>query len=59
MGTPIINQPQVGILAIGAIRKMPAVIETPEAILLAFAKNLSSPTVMITALLTEPWEVNL
>jgi 2-oxoglutarate dehydrogenase E2 component (dihydrolipoamide succinyltransferase) len=28
MGTPIINQPQVGILAIGAIRKMPAVIET-------------------------------
>ena len=30
MGTPIINQPQVGILAIGAIRKMPAVIETPE-----------------------------
>jgi 2-oxoglutarate dehydrogenase E2 component (dihydrolipoamide succinyltransferase) len=30
MGTPIINQPQVGILAIGAIRKMPAVIETSE-----------------------------
>jgi 2-oxoglutarate dehydrogenase E2 component (dihydrolipoamide succinyltransferase) len=30
MGTPIINQPQVGILAIGAIRKIPAVIETPE-----------------------------
>ena len=30
MGTPIINQPQVGILAIGAIRKMPAVIETEE-----------------------------
>ena len=30
MGTPIINQPQVGILAIGAIRKMPAVIETPD-----------------------------
>jgi 2-oxoglutarate dehydrogenase E2 component (dihydrolipoamide succinyltransferase) len=29
-GTPIINQPQVAILAIGAIRKMPAVIETPE-----------------------------
>ncbi len=27
-GTPIINQPQVGILAIGAIRKEPAVIET-------------------------------
>jgi len=30
MGTPIINQPQVGILALGAIRKMPAVIETSE-----------------------------
>lgn len=30
MGTPIINQPQVGILALGSIRKTPAVIETPE-----------------------------
>jgi len=30
MGTPIINQPQVGILALGSIRKIPAVIETPE-----------------------------
>ncbi len=30
MGTPIINQPQVAILALGAIRKMPAVIETPH-----------------------------
>jgi len=30
MGTPIINQPQVGILALGAIRKVPAVIETAE-----------------------------
>ena len=29
MGTPIINQPQVAILALGAIRKKPAVIETP------------------------------
>ncbi len=29
-GTPIINQPQVGIMALGAIRKVPAVIETPE-----------------------------
>ena len=29
-GTPIINQPQVGILALGAIRKMPAVIESDE-----------------------------
>jgi 2-oxoglutarate dehydrogenase E2 component (dihydrolipoamide succinyltransferase) len=30
MGTPIINQPLVAILALGAIRKLPAVIETPE-----------------------------
>ena len=30
MGTPIINQPQVGILALGAIRKAPAVIETAD-----------------------------
>ncbi|RFC54013.1 dihydrolipoamide acetyltransferase family protein [Brumimicrobium aurantiacum] len=30
MGTPIINQPQVAILATGAIRKIPAVIETPD-----------------------------
>ncbi len=30
MGTPIINQPQVAILALGAIRKLPAVIETPH-----------------------------
>ena len=30
LGTPIINQPQVGILALGAIRKVPAVIETPD-----------------------------
>ena len=30
MGTPIIVQPQVGILAIGAIQKKPAVIETPS-----------------------------
>ncbi len=30
MGTPIINQPQVAILAIGAIKKKPAVIETKE-----------------------------
>lgn len=30
MGTPIINQPQVAILAVGAIRKKPAVIETPN-----------------------------
>jgi 2-oxoglutarate dehydrogenase E2 component (dihydrolipoamide succinyltransferase) len=30
MGTPIINQPQVAILAVGAIKKKPAVIETPK-----------------------------
>ncbi len=30
MGTPIINQPQVAIMALGAIRKRPAVLETSE-----------------------------
>lgn len=30
MGTPIINQPQVAILAVGAIKKRPVVVETPE-----------------------------
>lgn len=30
MGTPVINQPQVAILAVGAIRKMASVIETAE-----------------------------
>ncbi|HTI92013.1 MAG TPA: dihydrolipoamide acetyltransferase family protein [Puia sp.] len=30
MGTPIINQPQVAILAVGAIKKRPMVLETPE-----------------------------
>lgn len=30
MGTPIIMQPQVAIMALGAIKKKPAVIETPE-----------------------------
>ncbi len=30
MGTPIISQPQVAILAVGAIKKRPVVIETPE-----------------------------
>jgi 2-oxoglutarate dehydrogenase E2 component (dihydrolipoamide succinyltransferase) len=29
-GTPIINQPQVAILALGAVRKVPTVIETPD-----------------------------
>lgn len=30
MGTPVINQPQVGIMATGSIQKKPAVVETPE-----------------------------
>jgi 2-oxoglutarate dehydrogenase E2 component (dihydrolipoamide succinyltransferase) len=30
MGTPIIAQPQIAIMALGAIRKKPAVIETPQ-----------------------------
>ena len=30
MGTPIINQPQVGILAFGSITKKPSVIETEK-----------------------------
>ena len=30
MGTPIINQPQVAIMAVGVIKKKPAVIETPS-----------------------------
>ncbi|WP_138475135.1 dihydrolipoamide acetyltransferase family protein [Dyadobacter bucti] len=34
MGTPIIVQPQVAIMAFGAIKKKPAVIETPEGDLL-------------------------
>ncbi len=35
MGTPIINQPQVAILATGAIKKKPAVVETPYGDLIA------------------------
>ncbi len=34
-GTPIINQPQVAILGTGAIRKMPAVVETPDGDMIA------------------------
>lgn len=30
MGTPIINQPQTAIIAVGSIKKRPVVIETPE-----------------------------
>lgn len=39
-GTPIINQPQVAILAIGAIRKMPAVVETPEGDMIAIRHKM-------------------
>ena len=35
MGTPIINQPQVAIMAVGAIRKKPAVVETEYGDLIA------------------------
>jgi 2-oxoglutarate dehydrogenase E2 component (dihydrolipoamide succinyltransferase) len=35
MGTPIINQPQVAILAVGAIKKKPAVIETKDGDMIA------------------------
>ena len=40
MGTPIINQPQVAILAVGAIRKMPAVVETPEGDMIAIRHKI-------------------
>ena len=39
-GTPIINQPQVGILALGVIRKMPTVIETPEGDFVGIRKKM-------------------
>ena len=39
-GTPILNQPQVGILAIGAIQKVPAVVETPEGDVIAIRYKL-------------------
>jgi 2-oxoglutarate dehydrogenase E2 component (dihydrolipoamide succinyltransferase) len=35
MGTPVINQPQVAILATGAIKKKPVVVETPEGDMIA------------------------
>ncbi len=43
MGTPIINQPQVAVLALGAIKKRPVVIETPsgDAILVRHMMYLS------------------
>ncbi|MEO9661254.1 MAG: 2-oxo acid dehydrogenase subunit E2 [Maribacter dokdonensis] len=39
-GTPIINQPQVGILALGAIRKIPSVIETAEGDVIAVRSKM-------------------
>ncbi|MCM4154199.1 2-oxo acid dehydrogenase subunit E2 [Arenibacter sp. N53] len=39
-GTPIINQPQVGILALGAIRKIPSVIETKEGDFIAIRSKM-------------------
>ena len=39
-GTPILNQPQVGILAIGAIQKVPAEVETPEGDVIAIRYKL-------------------
>ncbi len=40
MGTPIINQPQVGIIAIGVIRKLPSVIETSKGDYIGIRKKL-------------------
>ena len=37
---PIINQPQVGIMAVGVIRKMPAVIETPDGDFIGIRRKL-------------------
>lgn len=40
LGTPIINQPQVAIMAAGAIVKKPAVIETPEGDVIAIRHKM-------------------
>ncbi len=40
MGTPIINQPQVAIMAVGAIRKMPSVVETPDGDMIAIRHKM-------------------
>ncbi|MEL7534001.1 MAG: dihydrolipoamide acetyltransferase family protein [Bacteroidota bacterium] len=40
MGTPIIMQPQVAILATGAIRKLPAVLETPQGDVIAIRNKM-------------------
>ena len=39
-GTPIINQPQVAILAFGVISKVPAVVETPEGDVIAIRQKM-------------------
>jgi 2-oxoglutarate dehydrogenase E2 component (dihydrolipoamide succinyltransferase) len=40
MGTPIINQPQVAIMATGSINKKPAVVETPEGDFIAIRSKM-------------------
>ncbi|MDA3823079.1 MAG: dihydrolipoamide acetyltransferase family protein [Bacteroidales bacterium] len=40
IGTPIINQPEVAILAIGAIKKKPAVLETPDGDVIAIRQKM-------------------
>jgi 2-oxoglutarate dehydrogenase E2 component (dihydrolipoamide succinyltransferase) len=40
IGTPIINQPEVAILAVGAIKKKPAVLETPEGDVIAIRQKM-------------------
>lgn len=40
MGTPIILQPQVAIMAVGAIRKIPAVLETPQGDVIAIRQKM-------------------
>jgi 2-oxoglutarate dehydrogenase E2 component (dihydrolipoamide succinyltransferase) len=40
MGTPIINQPEVAILAVGSIEKKPAVIETPTGDVIAIRHKM-------------------
>jgi 2-oxoglutarate dehydrogenase E2 component (dihydrolipoamide succinyltransferase) len=39
-GTPIVNQPESAILALGAIRKMPAVLETPQGDVIAIRQKM-------------------
>ena len=40
IGTPIINQPEVAILAVGAIKKKPAVLETPDGDVIAIRQKM-------------------